>query len=273
MEDDNTITEKVTKYLNETPHQKRYNVKNICDDIGISDEYYSKNRQYLYNIINLYKSNYQNRQGLKSLNFHNWRGFLVAEKCLSRELALEDKQSGWKATTAKNHMITFKNALGRLEWHENGRINVWIKKPVTDGKKLQILSDAFFRNGLIYDIKTFEQWAHTLKMKGVHCAIDTGEKLPYMKFDGFKESNGTVVLLGDRSHPTSVELVINYPDWAERNENALANNTAMINSLSSMIAGFAKKEEVFMAQQQQVAELLGGSTVAKPLAEVRGLYQ
>ena len=263
MEDDNSIRQQVTKYICSLPNQKRTDVKAMCKDLGISDAYYKANKQYLYNLISDAKLNYQNRQGLKSLNFHNWRGFLYATKSLDR---VEAVKVGWVPTKAKNHMLVFKNDLGRLQWHETGRINVWIKKPVSDGKKLQLLSDAFFRNGLIYDIHVFQQWSRTLKLKGVHCTVDTGEKLPYLKVDAFQKTNGTILLLGDRSHPTSAELIVNYPDWAERNE-------AMAESMKCMLATVMTG---FTQQAKQVSDMfsvMNGLGQSKPLSEVKGIYQ
>jgi hypothetical protein len=82
-----------------------------------------------------------------------------------------------------------------------------------------------------------------------------------LKFEGFKETNGTVLLLGDRSHPTSAELVINYPDWAERNEN-------MVKNTSQLLASVMSSFPALMEQQKQVAETLAslnGVGKAKPM--------
>ena len=44
------------------------------------------------------------------------------------------------------------------------------------------------------------------------------ERLPYLVIDLFKKSNGVVIKVGDRTHPTGVEVIAEYMDWAERNE-------------------------------------------------------
>jgi hypothetical protein len=34
----------------------------------------------------------------------------------------------------------------------------------------------------------------------------------------FAKSNGVIIKVGDASHPNGIEVVVCYPDWAERNE-------------------------------------------------------
>jgi hypothetical protein len=43
-------------------------------------------------------------------------------------------------------------------------------------------------------------------------------RLPRLTIDLFAKSNGIVVKIGDRTHPDSLELLVTYPDWGERNE-------------------------------------------------------
>jgi hypothetical protein len=267
--DENSIRQKVIEYVNRHSIPKRFNHKKMVEELGIDPIYYAQHKQYFWNLISDARTNYENRQGLKSLNFHNWRGFIFALKSLDRELAVSEGK--WLQTTARNHMLTFKNDLGRLEWHMNGRINIWVKKPVVEAKVMRLLACAFYENGLVYDIHIFHQWAKTLKMKGVHCAIDTGEKLPYLKFEGFAKTNGTTLLLGDKSHPTCAELVINYPDWAERNEAMIESTKQM---LVTVMSGFSAQSEKFIEQQKQFTETLAslnGATKSKPVT--RGFYE
>jgi len=37
----------------------------------------------------------------------------------------------------------------------------------------------------------------------------------------FAKSNGIIAKVGDTSHPNGVEIILCYPDWAERNEKML----------------------------------------------------
>ena len=36
--------------------------------------------------------------------------------------------------------------------------------------------------------------------------------------DLFRRSNGVIIKVGDRTHPTGGEVIAKYMDWAERNE-------------------------------------------------------
>ena len=42
-----------------------------------------------------------------------------------------------------------------------------------------------------------------------------------LTIDLFAKSNGVIVKVGDASHPFGVEVIVHYPDWAERNERLL----------------------------------------------------
>jgi len=201
------------QYFREHPRATgRLDHKKVAHELGLD---YDTEKQYLYNLAHDFKANLKSSQGLKGLNRHHWHGWIYALKSMSREAAVA---AGWIRTAARNRYVCWKDGLGRLEWHESGRIKVWVKKPVSEGKKLQLLANGFCKTFLISDMKEFIEWARTLRMKGVHCAVDTGYQMPYLKVDLFKETNGFVLTLGDKTHPTCAELLINYPDWQEKNE-------------------------------------------------------
>lgn len=61
--------------------------------------------------------------------------------------------------------------------------------------------------------------------------FDTAHKLPYVKIDTFKDTNGVVIVLGDKSHPTGIEVTITYPDWAERSERFIARNELLLDQI------------------------------------------
>ena len=223
---EDTLRQRVFDYLKAHPFTKRLNHKKLAKDLCLDYEHF---KHYLWELAYEWKTHYENRQGLKGLNWHNWRGWIYLKSLWcnpdgSRDLvrleAVRRKavNAGWIETKARNRYLLWKDKLGRLEWHMTGRINVWIRKPVTKGKQLQLLANGFAKTELISDVHFFVEWAKGLRMKGVHVAVDTRFELPYLKFDLFKESNGAVLLLGDKSHKTSAELQVNYPDWAEKNE-------------------------------------------------------
>lgn len=184
--------------------------------------------KYLWN-----KSQSVERRGLKSLSFAGWRGFVYAVKGVHRDLAVEN---GWFQTKAKNRYLLWKDEqLGRLEWYETGRINLIMKKPVTKGRIKQLLANAFYRTGLIYEIEVFDKWANSVRLKGFHVVKDVGVVLPYCRIDMLKESNGIIVKIGDKSHPTGVEIEAFYPGWAERLEILIEKDIKIIEKFSDFM--------------------------------------
>jgi len=203
--------------------------KKIGELLGLDYGYY---KGYLWQLTAQHKTLLRNSRGLKGLNFHHWHGWIYALKGMNRALAVEN---GWLQTRARNRYLLFKTRDGRLEWHESNRIKVWIKKPVTQGKALQLLADGFFKTFLITDIRVFTEWAKDLRHKGGHCAVDTGVRLPYLKVDLFKKSNGIVLVLGDKTHPTSLEIQYSLPDYAEKSEVIIQQNTKMLEQFSKVL--------------------------------------
>lgn len=129
---------------------------------------------------------------------------------------------GWVQSKARNRALIFKNRLGRLEWFETNRINIWIRKPAGPGKLSQLLSDGFFKTGLIEDPRVLEAFIHSVKFQGAHAVYDLGVTLPYARFEDFKDGNAIVVKMGDRSDPTSVEFEFHRPKWAEEMRETMA---------------------------------------------------
>lgn len=145
----------------------------------------------------------------------------------------------WFRTRARNRMVVFKCGLGRIEWFETGRVNCWVSKPASLGKMKQLLADGFFKTGLVFDINVFDEWVESFRLKGFHLVLDTGERLPNARIGLLKDSNGVVAVLGDKSHPTGVELRVVYPDWVERNEDLLKQNVRAFRQFSELLKGFA----------------------------------
>jgi hypothetical protein len=225
-----SLKAKVYQYFREHPRATgRLDHKKVAFDLGLD---YDTEKLYLYRLAHDFRSDLKSGQGLKGLDWHHWHGWIYALKSVSREAAVA---AGWIRTSARNRYLLWKDGLGRLEWHESGRIKVWIKKPVSEGKKLQLLANAFCKTFLITDIKLFTEWAKTLRMKGVHCAADTGYELPYLKLDLFKETNGIVIVSGDSSHRTSIEAQVNLPDWQEKNELMLQQCQRTIETFSKFL--------------------------------------
>jgi hypothetical protein len=220
-----SIRQKVYDLLDKNPLLKPLE---ICK---ILDLRYKDYRNYVTKLRCTWKKHYlRKREGLNRLSFHNWHGFVYVPGCLrlGDELSVEGLKGrvgevGWAVTDALNHMLVWDGGeLGRLEWFPtSGRVKVFVRSPPSRGKACQLLSDGFFGSGLIFDVRVFEEFVRGLRFKGASCVVEVGERLPYVKFDLLRESSGVSITLGDRSHPSGLEVDFCYPDWAERNESLL----------------------------------------------------
>lgn len=224
-----SLREQVFKELDKDDKLKPKTLITILGKRGFCDLNSRTIRQYKAD----WKRQYKSRQALNGLNFHRSRfwvyvpGFVDRGKALGKGCSVRGNKTGlacWHPTNMKNRAFVFDcrgAGLGRLEWFETGRVNVWVRSPASLGKVKQLLSYAFFASGLIEDVRVFDLWAESVKFKGAELTVDVGVKVPYFKVDALKESNGVTVVGGDSSHPTCVEIPFGYPDWAERNERLL----------------------------------------------------
>jgi hypothetical protein len=115
----------------------------------------------------------------------------------------------------------WRDHLGRLQWFETGRVNLYVRKPANLGRAYQLVCNGFSFTCLITDVKVLEGALASVKFKGAHYVFETEQRLPRLVIDLFAKSNGVVIKVGDASHPNAVEVVTCYPDWAERNERML----------------------------------------------------
>jgi len=125
---------------------------------------------------------------------------------------------GWLLSRARNRWLLWKDRLGRLQWFETGRVNLYVRKPANLGKAYQLICNGFFATNLITDVKVLEWVLASVRFKGAHYVFATEERLPKLTIDLFAKSNGVIIKVGDASHPNGIEVVAFYPDWAERNE-------------------------------------------------------
>lgn len=181
---------------------------------------------------------------------HGWRGWTYlpksdADRAGQRAwvvaLMRRAVAQGWIQSKAKNRWILFKDKLGRIQLFETGRLNLWIRKPATFGRAIQIIVNGLTQTGLITDLKELEviihgfKWRGGVRLKSQHYVFDTKQALPKMTIDFFAKSNGVIIKVGDRTHPTSVEVIASYPDWAERNERMLGDFMEVMTNLMSTI--------------------------------------
>ena len=92
-------------------------------------------------------------------------------------------EKGWQQTEAKNRMIIFKNKLGHCKWWETGRVRIFVKKPVNEAKKLQLLADCFYNTELITDLSVFKKFYHSFYLKNTHLTYDVGVRIPPFKIE------------------------------------------------------------------------------------------
>ena len=177
-------------------------------------------RHYLNRLRYDWKVNHRNERGSKC-SIHAWRGFCYLPKKVRTGIRSRAVDVGWVLTRARNRWLLWKDRLGRLQWFETGRVNLFVRKPANLGKAYQLVCNGFSFTGLVTDIKVLEQVLASVRFKGAHYVFATGQRLPRLTIDLFAKSNGVIIKVGDRSHPHAVEVISCYPDWAERNERIL----------------------------------------------------
>lgn len=182
--------------------------------------------QTVANYKTKWRYTHKNERGSKC-SFHGWRGWCYLAPNISGGIRTHAVEVGWVETKARNRWLLWKDRLGRLQWFETGRVNLYVRKPANLGKAYQLICNGFSFTGLVTDIKVLELILSSVRFKGAHYVFPTEQRLPRLTIDLFAKSNGIIIKVGDRSHPHAVEVISCYPDWAERNERMLEqlNNT------------------------------------------------
>jgi hypothetical protein len=205
---DSSIRQSVFGLLEKNP---LLTAKNLCKLLDLS---YGRYQAYVNRLKHEWKSNRENEQGSKC-SIHAWRGWCHVPSGLDRMKALDE---GWIGSRARNRWLLWKDKLGRLQWFETGRVNLYVRKPANLGRAYQLICNGFSFTGLVMDIKVLEAILKGVRFKGAHYVFSVGQRLPKLTVDLFQKSSGVVIKVGDVSHPDSLEVLVSYPDWAERNE-------------------------------------------------------
>jgi len=207
---EDTIKSSVVKLLDKNP---LLTAQPICKILGLP---YRDYQNYVSKLRSEWRFLPKNERGSKC-SLHGWRGwcYLPREYSNVRVRAVE---VGWLASRARNRWLLWKDRLGRLQWFETGRVNLYVRKPANLGRAYQLICNAFSFTGLITDIKVLEEILKGVRFKGAHYVFPVGQRLPKLTIDLFQKSNGIVIKVGDDTHPDSLEVLATYPDWAERNE-------------------------------------------------------
>ena len=219
MEGKVSIKDIVFKELDENPLLKP---KKLCKLLGLKYHVYCN---YVTKLRSLWKHYPKNERGSKC-SLHGWRGWCFVPGGLGRGVAVG---AGWLRTRARNRWLLWKDRLGRLEWFETDRVNLYVRKPANLGKAYQLVCNGFSFTGLVTDIKVLERILKSVKFKGAHYVFETKQALPRLTIDLFSKSNGIVIKVGDRTHPTGVEVIAMYPDWGERVERLLETLLSSLN--------------------------------------------
>ena len=212
--DSESITRQVFAQLTKNP---LLTPKPLCKILSLS---YREHGKYVANLRSRWKYHYKNERGSKC-SLHGWRGWCYLEPNISGGIRTHAVDVGWLASRARNRWLLWKDRLGRLQWFETGRVNLYVRKPANLGKAYQLICNAFSFTGLITDMKVLEEVLSGLRFKGAHYVFPVGQRLPKLTIDLFQKSNGIVIKVGDDTHPDSLEVLATYPDWAERNERIL----------------------------------------------------
>jgi len=177
-------------------------------------------------------------QGLPD-SFHKARGWVFVDRLnLDREKAL---LQGWIRSKNRNRVLIWKDSkgFGRMEWHVNGRVNIFPKQPpvATKGRVWQLFCNGFSLSGLIDSMQILDVVLKSIRFKGATAVWDLGVRIPYFVIDFFKLSNGIILKGGDLSHPTGIEVEFCLPDFQEKAEAQLARNTKIIEEFLRLLRG------------------------------------
>jgi hypothetical protein len=202
-----SLRQQVFRKLSKNPLLKP---KDLCSLLGL--EYNRSHRNVIQQYKKQWKSEYEKQQGLVRCvpdGLHNcfFRGKLnlvVGELDLPKAY----KGSSWVPTKARNRFCVFRSGLGRIRLFENGTVELFVRKPSSLGKAMQLFCDGFVKTGLV-GTDQIEAFQKTL-MRRVHATFDVGHRLDYMRVNAFKDTHRFEFVAGDKSHPTCYEFMLEY---------------------------------------------------------------
>jgi hypothetical protein len=197
---------------------------NLAKLIGIPTTERKKELGYLKKLKHDWKGNHEKQRGSnRSIpdEVHNvfYKGTLplvIVNGIIPKIRSLTYGPSGadfitgaWVPTESKNHFLLYRSRLGRIRLFSTGTVELFVRKPASDGKCMQLFCDALTKTNLIDSIKIVEEFQKGL-MRRFHATIDTGQRVPYAKITAFQETHGFTMVSGDRSHPTCFEFMFDY---------------------------------------------------------------
>ena len=171
-----------------------------------------KNRKYFYDRKSEFKGSLNKRHlGSKykkpQVSFHNFNeASLFLSVAFSLRVRGEAVKKGWIDPKARNKYIKWKERAGWIRWYPTtGRVRIHVKKPVTEGKILQLLANAFFNTDLLSDIKNFTAFYRSFYLKKVKVTHNIGKRIPPFRIE-FSDGFSRMVIMNDKSHPQAIEI-------------------------------------------------------------------
>ncbi len=153
-----SVRQRISELLSRNP---LLTAKNLCKLLGLS---YESHGAYVNNCKSIWRSNYNNEHGSKC-SIHAWRGWCYVPSGLDKNKAVSQ---GWLVSRARNRWLLWKDRLGRLQWFETGRVNLYVRKPANLGRVYQLICNGFSFTGLLTDFKVIEQVLASVRFKGAH---------------------------------------------------------------------------------------------------------
>lgn len=189
---------------------RRISCAKVLEKLRIKDT--PNNRKQFYNYKSEYKHSHEKSyRGLKppKISYHNFnQSSLFLTSVFSGRVRSRAVEMGWEETSAKNGMLLWKEKRGWLKWFPStGKVQMHVKKPVNDGKILQLLSNGFFNTNLIRNIENLVAFFRSFYLKDVKLTAHLGKdsRIPPFRLEidnGFNK----LIVMNDRSHPHSIEL-------------------------------------------------------------------
>jgi hypothetical protein len=186
-----------------------------------------KNRAYWYDRKSEFKQSLRKNEGQPKyqkpkVSYHNFNeSSLYLSAAFSQKVKAYALSRKWTDSKAKNHFIMWKEENGWLKWYPStGRVRLHCRKPVTEGKIMQLLANAFFNTNLITDIKEFTAFYRSFYLKQVKLTYDLGKRIPPFKIE-FSDGFCRLIVMNDKSHPKAIEIDYLLLKEAEENKHLL----------------------------------------------------
>ena len=193
--------------------------------LNFTPEEYKRTKGYLRTLKCNWKHHHEKERGLiRSCPDDVHNAFFVG-KLFSVVEENNVLMAGWVRSKSRNRFLLWKDPVGRIRWFSTGTIELYVRKPASLGKAMQLFCNAFTWTKLVTDLAVIDEFQKSLRVRGFHAVFNTESRLPYMKVQLFKGSNGMELVIGDRSHPNGVELIVNYLDQVEQAKSLIENLT------------------------------------------------